>query len=342
LRSRRVLIKAGGFVLLLGTAVLVRAGQVQQTEPPKPPAQTAQDQEPFPIIKPERREAYRIHPRLAKRTRLVLLGTGTPIPQPESFGPGTVIVVDEKPYLVDFGVGVVRQTQAIQKAGVLGLTITRLCLGFCTHLHSDHTLGLADLITTPWMAGRSEPLVLFGPDGLSEMVEHILKAYEKSNQHTLTLPVSPNPRGLKVDVRPMRPGVIYKDERVTVRAFPVNHGSWPDAYGLRFDTPDLKVVCSGDTAPSQRLIEEARGCDVLIHEAYCEKNFAFLDPATRSYYKAFHTSSSELAKIAEEVKPRLLILVHEMHFASGPSDMLKEIRKGYKGKVLYGRDLDIF
>ncbi len=343
MRVKRILAGAGGFLLLLTAAVAVRSAATQQTtEPPKPPAQTAQDQAPFPIIKPERYDAYRIHPRLARRTRLVLLGTGTPIPQPESFGPGSVLVVDERPYLVDFGVGVVRRVQAVQKAGISGLTTARLSLGFCTHLHSDHTLGLPDLITTPWMTGRAEPLVLYGPEGLSDMVGHIQKAYELSYKHTQALPVSPNPRGLEVEVRPMRSGVVYKDERVTVRAFPVNHGSWSEAYGFRFDTPDLKVVWSGDTAPSDRLVEEARGCDVLIHEVYCEKNFAYLDPATRDYYKAFHTSTSELAKIAEAVKPRLLILVHEMHFASGPADMLKEIRKGYKGKVIYGRDLDIF
>jgi ribonuclease BN (tRNA processing enzyme) len=81
------------------------------------------------------------------------------------------------PYLVDFGTGIVRQAAAARKEGVRGLEPVNLRIGFLTHLHSDHTLGFPDLILTPWVVGRKEPLEVYGPPGTADMAEHILKAY---------------------------------------------------------------------------------------------------------------------------------------------------------------------
>jgi ribonuclease BN (tRNA processing enzyme) len=112
------------------------------------------------------------------KTQIVLLGTGTPAPDPEHSGPSTAIVVNGAPYLVDFGIGIVRQAAAARKKGVRGLEPVNLRIGFLTHLHSDHTLGFPDLILTPWVVGRKEPLQVYGPPGTSDMAENILKAYE--------------------------------------------------------------------------------------------------------------------------------------------------------------------
>ena len=82
---------------------------------------------------------------------------------------------------------------------------------------------------------------------------------------------------------------------------------------------------------------------MLIHEVYCQKNFDELPEKWQEYHSSFHTSSADLAQIANKVKPRLLILYHQLHFSgSTPDDLLEEIGKIYKGKVVYGRDLDIF
>src|SRR4029077_15528705 len=97
-----------------------------------------------------------------QKTQIVLLGTGTPAPDPERSGPSTAIVVNGTPYLVDFGAGVVRQAAAACKRGVRGLEPVKLRIGFLTHLHSDHTLGFPDLILTPWVMGRKEPLEVYG------------------------------------------------------------------------------------------------------------------------------------------------------------------------------------
>ena len=96
-------------------------------------------------------------------TRVVLLGTGTPNADPDRFGPSVAIVVGDASYLVDFGVGVVRRAAAAERAGIRALAASRLTRAFATHLHSDHTLGLADLILSPWVLERETPLDLYGP-----------------------------------------------------------------------------------------------------------------------------------------------------------------------------------
>src|SRR5471032_3290109 len=88
------------------------------------------------------------------RTQIVMLGTGTPIPDPDRMGASLAIIVDSVPYFFDAGTGVVRRAAASQRAGVTGLAMPALQHVFLTHLHSDHTLGLAYLIFTPWVQGR--------------------------------------------------------------------------------------------------------------------------------------------------------------------------------------------
>jgi ribonuclease Z len=114
----------------------------------------------------------------ATKTQVVMLGTGTPLPDPDRSGPSTAIVVNGTGYIVDAGTGVVRRAAAARDKGVKALEPTNLRIAFLTHLHADHTLGLPDLILTSWIMGRKEPLELYGPAGTREMVEHILQAYD--------------------------------------------------------------------------------------------------------------------------------------------------------------------
>jgi ribonuclease BN (tRNA processing enzyme) len=280
---------------------------------------------------------------LAKRTRIVLLGTGTPRPDPDRFGSSIAIVVDDRPYIVDFGPGVVRRAQAAVKLGVEGLEEENLSIAFCTHLHSDHTLGYADLILTPWIMNREEPLEVYGPKGLKAMTDYILKAYSEDINIRINGMGKANPTGYKVNVHEIKSGLIYKDQKVKVKAFPVKHGSWKEAYGYRFETPDLTIVISGDTVATENSVKNYDGCDVLIHEVYCQKNFDELPEDYQKYHSSLHTSSAHLAQIAKKIKPKLLVLIHQIHFyGSTPDDLLEEIREIYKGKVVYGNDLDIF
>ena len=101
------------------------------------------------------------------KTQIIMLGTGTPNADPDRSGPSVAIVVNDTPYIIDFGPGVVRRAEAARRKGITGLAMPKLSKAFVTHLHSDHTLGFADLIFSPWVLERKDPLEVFGPKGLS-------------------------------------------------------------------------------------------------------------------------------------------------------------------------------
>ena len=188
------------------------------------------------------------------QTKVVLLGTGTPRPYPDRSGPATAIVVGERAYLVDFGPGVVRRAAAAAEKGTPELESTNLKVAFLTHLHSDHTAGYPDLILTPWVMGRTE-LDVYGPEGLEEMTKHVLEAWRQDIE--IRTKGLEQRHALVVRAHDVKPGVVYKDERVTVTAFRVPHGQWPQAFGYRFDTPRKNIVISGDTSPSEELVRIA-------------------------------------------------------------------------------------
>jgi ribonuclease BN (tRNA processing enzyme) len=271
-----------------------------------------------------------------------MLGTGTPNADPDRSGSAVAIVVDQTPYLVDCGVGVVRRAAAAERQGVAPLAAENLRHLFITHLHSDHTLGLADLLLTPWILGRKQPLEIYGPPGTREMVDHILEAYRQDINIRTSGLEGANTKGCTANVHEIQPGMIYQDANLTVRAFPVRHGSWPQAFGFRFETADRTIVISGDTVPCQSLIDAAQGCDVLIHEVYSQAGFQKRPPAWQRYHSAFHTSAPQLAEIAKKVKPQLLILYHQLLWGTSEEDLLQEIRETYPGQVTSAHDLDIY
>jgi ribonuclease BN (tRNA processing enzyme) len=276
------------------------------------------------------------------KTQVVLLGTGTPNADPERSGPSVAVVVNDTPYIIDFGPGIVRRAAAAFQKGVKGLKVDKLKTAFVTHLHSDHTTGYADLIFTPWTLERKEPLQVFGPKGIKGMTEHLLKAYSQDIDIRVNGGEPSNHTGYKVIAHEIKAGVIYKDENVTVKAFPVKHGTWQQAFGYRFETPDKTIVISGDCVPSKGVVENCNGCDVLIHEVYSTTGFAKRPPEWQKYHSSFHTSSRELAEIASKAKPKLLVLYHQLFWGTSEEDLVKEIQQNYKGKVVSGRDLDIY
>lgn len=284
--------------------------------------------------------------RSTSRTQVVLLGTGNPSANPDRMGPSVAIIVNGSSYLVDAGTGLVRRAAAASKLGVKGLTMPSLKTAFITHLHSDHTIGLPDLIFTPWILHRSAPLELYGPPGLKAMTDHILAAWSEDNAVRIDGLERANGTGDQVNVHEVTPGMIYKDSNVEVTAFSVRHGMWwPKAYGYRFKTADRVIVVSGDLSPSESIPEQCNGCDVLLHEVYSEYGYAQSDSAWKAYARAFHTSTGELAKIATSAKPKLLVLYHQMYFGGAKDTdaaLLREIRKSYSGKVASAKDLDIY
>lgn len=283
-----------------------------------------------------------------------MLGTGTPLPDPERSGPSTAIVVNGTAYIVDFGAGIVRRAAAARNKGISALEPTNLKVAFLTHLHADHTLGFPDLMLTPWIMGRKEPLQVYGPPGTRAMAEHILAAYDVDIKTRTEGLEHSNQTGYKINVHEISPGVVYKDANVTVKAFNAHHGSPENTYGYRFETADRTIVISGDATPKSEVVENCHGCDVLIHEAYTLASFEKVSAEWKRYRQEFHTSSKELAEIADKTKPGLLILYHrgnpgcdqartqECRDAGSEEQLLKEVRELYRGKVVAAHDLDVY
>lgn len=276
--------------------------------------------------------------------RVVLLGTGMPRPDPERSGPSTAVVVGNDSYIVDAGAGVVRRAVAAAiKDSLPALRVANLKRLFLTHLHSDHTIGLPDIILTPAVTGRRGPLEVWGPEGTQAMVTHILEAYQEDIRLRVYGLEHGNWAAYHVIVHEIKPGVVYRDSNVTVTAFPVHHGSWPEALGYRFDTRGRSIVISGDEAPPLDTIARyCDGCDVLVHEVYSAKGLESAGPENQEYFTHFHTSGIELGEMAQKARPRLLVLTHWMFHGQTPDEIVAEVKSHFPGKVAAGADLDIY
>jgi ribonuclease BN (tRNA processing enzyme) len=324
MRLHHMTSRIGGITVAV-SGLLLTGGMVQQ-QPSPPPSSSSS----------------------TSTTQVVLLGTGTPAATPDRSGPATAIVVNDTAYLVDFGPGVVRRASAAAAArNITALQPTRLRFAFVTHLHSDHTVGYPDLIFSPWTLGRRVPLEVYGPRGIEAMTHHIIEAYRvdidtrtnaDGNQRTF-------PDGYKVNAHEIAAGVVYKDANVTVTAFATKHAM--ESYGYRFDTPDRSIVVSGDTNPAQATIDACRGCDVLIHEVHTSAWLAArpeaggAPPGTfRRFSEKYHTTTEQLAELARQAKPRLLILYH--YNTLSPEALQADMMKHYAGHFVIGRDLDVY
>ena len=177
-------------------------------------------------------------------TKVILLGSGTPVAEVNRSGCSIAIVVNGMPYIVDFGPGLIRQLATYSEDFgkpehiIPGLQLRKATRGFLTHLHSDHTTGYPDFILTPWVpgefqTGRQEPAEVYGPEGISKMTKHILEAYEEDIKYRLYGAQPTNDQGWRVNsFEILKEGIIYEDRNVKVEAFPVPHGNWPNAWGV--------------------------------------------------------------------------------------------------------------
>jgi ribonuclease Z len=275
-------------------------------------------------------------------TLLVMLGTGTPNPDPERSGPALAIVAGGHPYLVDCGPGIVRRAAAAELAGISALSMPRLTRLFVTHLHSDHTAGFADLILTPWVLERETPLEVFGPPGIGSMTDHILAAYAEDIDIRIHGSQPQNATGIRVNAHEIEAGEIYRDDNVTVTAFEVVHGEWRHAFGYRFDSADRSIVVTGDTVPTDAVVEACNGCDVLVHEVYAKTGLDRRSADWQAYYRATHTSGIELGEIAAKANPKLLVLYHQLLSGATEEELLAEIRQSFDGPVVFADDLDVY
>jgi ribonuclease Z len=269
---------------------------------------------------------------------VITLGTGTPVPNPERSGPATAVVVGRRVFLFDAGAGVMRRIAAA------GLPIDGVTAVFISHLHSDHTLGLPDLMLTSWVMGRSTPMSLHGPPGLRRMTDHLVAAWGEDTVVRVKGLERGRPGGYRVDARETTGGVVYDSADVTVTAIRVPHGEWEHAFAYRVDAGGRSIVISGDTRPSEALERAASGVDVLIHEVYPETRIATENRPGGElwprYLREVHTSDRELGKLAASAKPGLLLLTHVLFMGAGEQEVLEGVRRGgFTGRVVIAKDL---
>lgn len=275
---------------------------------------------------------------------VTLLGTGSPIPVAERFGPSILVEAGGETLLFDAGRGVpIRLYQ-------LGIAMRRVTTVFLTHLHSDHVAGFPDLWLTgllpPAFAGRLEPMHVVGPRGTRAMMANLERAYQAdlrirvADEHVSVT-------ATRIAAADIEPGIIYRSHGVTVTAFDVDHGGLiKPALGYRVDFAGRSVVFSGDTRVSETLIRSAEGTDVLFHEVASARveNLAQSEAARRIINH--HTTPSEAAGVFTRVHPRLAVYTHIVLLSTMPTippptiaSVDSATRAGYPGRLVMGEDL---
>jgi ribonuclease Z len=280
----------------------------------------------------------------AQNFKVTLLGTGTPIPVVERFGPSILVEAGSEKLLFDCGRG------ATLRLWQLRIPLSAVTAVFFTHLHSDHIVGFPDLWLTGWLPNpfghRTEPMRVYGPKGTEDMMVHLKQAYAADIRIRIA-DEKLSPDGAEIIATEITEGVVYEKNGVRVTAFNVDHGEFiKPAFGYRIDYQGRSVVLSGDTRVSENLIRFSKGTDVLFHEVAAAKaeNLSTSEAARR--IMGHHTTPEDAGRVFSRVKPKLAVYTHIGLFSTDPSitaptvdDLVSLTRKTYSGPLEVGEDL---
>lgn len=267
--------------------------------------------------------------------RVTLLGTGNPRPAMTRFGPSILVEAGDQKLLFDCGRG------ATQRIYQLGIPFQDADTLFLTHLHSDHTVGIADLWLTGWVMGRKTPLRVWGPAGTEAMMSYLQEAYSFDVHTRRDVDEKLPGAGAEINAHEVKEGVVYEQGGAKVTAFAVDHGVVKPAYGYRVDSGGHSVTLSGDTRISENLIRFAQGTDVLIHEVLDLEAYRAADniytPEQIQKVIDHHTTAEQAGMVFAKVKPRLAVYSHFVPIDA--PNVLAATRKNYSGPVEMGEDL---
>jgi ribonuclease Z len=271
----------------------------------------------------------------AQIIKVTLLGTGSPAPVIERFGPSILVEAGEQKFLFDAGRGALqRLTQAqVKYREIQGV--------FFTHLHSDHVVGFPDLWLTGWLTGqRVGPLLVWGPKGTKKMTANLERAFEFDIKARISDNTGSS-QGIVIKATDIKEGVIFESGGVKITAFEVDHGRLKPAFGYRIDYAGRSVVLSGDTRRSENLIRHSNGADLLIHEVVSPEVLARMNfPAELSKTIIdYHTTPEQAGEIFSVVKPRMAVFSHIIQPSATEQDILPLVRRNYAGPVELGEDL---
>jgi len=235
---------------------------------------------------------------------VTLLGTGSPMVDPNRAGPSTLIQAGDQRFLIDCGRGVLMRAAAL---GVGAANVTALLL---THLHSDHITDLSDVITTRWVTTFTRtPLTVIGPPGTSAVVEATLSAlapdisYRIAHHADITEPPA-------VEVHEFTDGVVWDLGGVTVLAAPTDHRPVEPTIGFRIEFDGAAVVVAGDSVPCDSLDTLATGADALVHTVIRKDLVERLPQQRIRDILDYHSSVQEAAATAARAGVGTLVLTH--------------------------------
>jgi ribonuclease Z len=270
---------------------------------------------------------------------IVLLGTGSPMPDPNRAGPATLVSAGAEHYLVDAGRGVLMRLAA---AGVGAPNLSAVLL---THLHSDHITDLNDVITSRWvMTFEPTPLTIVGPVGTRSVVEHLLASLAPDISYRLAhhadLDHEPPVEVIEVDEGP-----IDLHGVVSITCAPTDHKPVEPSLGFRFDHQDeagrVGVVVAGDTVPCDGLDRLATGADALVHTVI-RKDIIDQVPIQRLRDTLdYHSSPAEAGATARRAGVGTLVLTHYVPaFPSGGGEDWRALAATeFAGRIELGDDL---
>ncbi|WP_321488416.1 MBL fold metallo-hydrolase [uncultured Hyphomonas sp.] len=284
---------------------------------------------------------------------VVLVGTGSPLPDPKRAGPMTVVAAGDRVFIIDAGAGSGR------KFGEFSLPWGRVEAAFLTHFHSDHIDGLGEVMLQHWAAGGADtPLALYGPEGVDRIAAGFNEAYAQDAVYRIAhhgADVVP-PSGAGAEAFPFATDSgavrVYERDGLTITAVPVDHSPVHPAVAYRFDYKGRSVTISGDTKKDQALIDLARTTDVLVHEALNDEMVGVIAGQLGTLGAGrlekimhdipdYHTSPVQAAEVAQEADVGVLVFSHIV--PAQPSRLLypaflKGTKKAFDGPIIMGED----
>jgi ribonuclease Z len=278
--------------------------------------------------------------------RVTLLGTGAPPPDPNRFGPSTLVEAGAQKLVFDAGRGVPIRLWQIR------VPLRAVNAFILTHLHSDHVVGIPDVWLSGWLGGpfaqRKTPFHIVGPAGTRDLMSNLERAYAADIRIRIADENYPLDGIRIVSEEFTKEGVVYEKDGVRVTSFEVDHGEHiKPAYGYRIDYDGRAVVISGDTRFSENVIKHGTGADLLIHEVAAVRP-ELLANAQVKRVMAHHTSPQEAGTVFSRAKPRLGVYTHLVLLAWGevraltPEELVAQTRETYDGPLEVGEDLMTF